>query len=209
MSILAATPQFYTPDDVSSLLAADFTARGINAAVEVGEWDPEQQRGEPRVIVGYGKGRVGEPAGHYQPGAYWIPPGTTGEVARAMLDDAQTFVFTVHAPAVGTTEGAATGARRATDQLKRATFAALRRMMQGPFREAANVDWPKPPAPSDAGGYQGWTYGSVCTFELVLASPILDDAEGVIGVASVSTDSSFLYPDNTSTQPETNSGATA
>ena len=205
----APTPQLYTPDDLAALLSADFSARGIPATVEVGEWDPELHRGEPRVIIGYGRARVGEPAGHYQPGTAWTVPGTTN-VARALLDDAQRFAFIVHAPALRERrERTAAAARRATDQLK---LSHLRRAPSRPRRAVPRAGrrggkWPKAPTPSPD-GYSGWTYGSRCDFEVVFASPILDDANGVIPVTSVSTDTSILFADGGATQPETNAGAT-
>lgn len=204
----ALTAQFYTADDVAAALLADFGARGVSAVVEVGEWDPELRRGEPRVIIGYGRSRVGEPAGHYQPGAVWaVPvPGQPGQsqpglVARAFLDDSQRFTFLIHAPGVGSAEGAATAARRATDQLKRATFAALRRVLASPFREPADVDWPKKDDPRFR-DYEGFVYGSICTFELTLASPILDDSKIVGTAASMTGTASAAFPDGTTTPNE-------
>ncbi len=196
-----ATAQLYTPDDLQALLEADFAARQIEAVVEVGQWDPQASPGEPRVIIGYGDGEMGEPGGHYQPGAMWAPPGTTGEVARAVLDDAQRLTLLIHAPAVGSAEGAARGARRATDGLLRATMAAIRRALGGPFREQAKVRWPKKDDDRFV-DYPGFTYGSVAEVEIVLPSPVLDDAYQTINVTQAGATVQFDYPDGSSTNPE-------
>lgn len=201
MTLVAPAAQFDTPDDVSDILVADFAARGIDAVVEVGEWGPEPDRGTPRVIVGYGKGRVGQPAGHYQPGPMIAPPGTTGQVSSTMLDDAQRFTFLVHAPAHGSGEGVAVAARRATKLLQKYTLAALSRALGGPFREPADVSWP---TNSDArfAEYQGYVYGSICEFELVLASPILDDPFNVIRVTEAASTIEVDFADGSTTPPE-------
>jgi hypothetical protein len=198
---LTPSPQFYTPDDVKAILLADFSTRQIAAVVEVGEWDPEIGRGAPRVLVGYGKGKVGEPGGHYQPGAMWSPPGTSGEVARAMLDDAQRVTFLVHAPAASSAEGNAAAARRATDQLFRATLAALSRAIGGPFREPAEVSWPGKDDERFK-DYEAFVFGSIVEFDLVLASPILDDPFLVINVTEATATMQIEYPDGTLTTPE-------
>jgi hypothetical protein len=204
----ALTPQFWTPDDIRAALLTDFQARGVSAAVEVGEWDPELRRGEPRVIIGYGRGRVGEPAGHYQPGAVWAVPTMPGQapasppqVARAMLDSSQRYSFLIHAPSAGTAEGQAVAARRATDFLLRNTLAALRRALAAPFREAVDVEWPKDDDPRFK-GYAGFVHGSVAIFEIVFASPILDDSKILGTVGSMTGTSSVGFPDGTTTPTE-------
>jgi hypothetical protein len=196
----AATPQLYTPDDVAALLVTDFAARGINAVVEVGEWSPEKNRGAPRVVIGYGHGRVGEPAGHTEPGA-WLQVAGGTDVARALLDDAQRLTLLVHAPAVGSGESAAAGARRATDQLLRQTFRAIRRAMAAPFREPADVDWPKKDDPRFT-EYPGYVYGSVADVELVIASPVLDDALATGTITSAASEGTVII-DGVESSPDT------
>lgn len=191
LASVASTPQLYTIDDLAEVLRKDFAEHGINAVVEVNEWDPEVHRGVARVLLGLGDGKVGEPIAHHaQPGPLWPVAGTGNDgtlpdVARALLDDAQRFTALVHDPGSGSGESVASGARRATDQLKRATFAAIRRRLAAPFREPALVKWPKPSQTTD--GYPVFTYGSVCTFEIVIGSPILDDAmyQRTVGAAIV------------------------
>lgn len=197
---IAATPQLYTIDDLERILREDFAARGISAAVEVNEWDPEIHRGEPRVLLGLGDETIGEPVAHLLgPGPLWPISGTT-DVARSLLDDAQRYTVLVHDPGKGSGESVASGARRATDQLKRATFAAIRRHLAGPFRVPVTVRWPKPAKLKE--GYPAFTYGSVCEFEVTIGSPILDDFLHTGTVASAQTSSSYLI-DGISTPPET------
>lgn len=192
-----ATPQFYTPDDVQAAVAADFAYRGIDAVVEVGDWSPEAGRGEPRVWIDYLDGELLEPAGHYMPGPQLSPPGTTKQIAAPILDDAQVFSISIHAPPTGADEAAAASSRRATDGLLRATFAALRRALGSPFRRPVRVRWPR-----QIDGYEGFVRGSLAVCEVVLASPILDDAFALLTVTSAGTDVEFQYPDGTTTPPE-------
>jgi hypothetical protein len=176
MTASTATPQFYTADDVRALLVDDFAARGINAAVEINEWDPEAQRGEPRVVISYDRGEITEPAGHYQPGAIWSNPGGSTDLSRALLDVGQGFILRIHSPSMtGSSEPAADGARRATDQLVRQTLRALRRSLASPFRRAGSLEWPTKDD-DDVKGYQGFVYGSLCRVRIEFAAPVLDDA---------------------------------
>lgn len=197
---MQAPAQFYTADDISAAVAADFSSHGIAASVEVNEWAPEKHPGEPRVIIDFGDGTIGEPSGHYQPGLQWTVPGTT-DVARALLDDAQGFILWIHAPGVGSSEGAAAAARRATDQLMRQTMRAIRRALSAPFVQQARVRWPAAPA-TDEGSYPAWVKGSLARVEIVLTSPILDDAFTVINVTEAGTATSFAFPDGSTTPPE-------
>lgn len=105
----------------------------------------------------------------------WTQRRATSDLARPMLDDAQTYTLSIHAPAPSGVADAnrAVSAQDATDQLKRLTMGAIRRQLAGPFRVAARVRWPKrfPEWPA-------FVHGSVCVVDLVLASPILDDFAG-------------------------------
>lgn len=191
------TPQLYTADDVQTLLAGDFGARGIAATVEVGEWDPELHRGEPRVIVDFGDGELGETAAHDSPGAIWPVAGST-DVARAILDDAQRFVLWIHAPPVGSGEGGAAAGRRATDQLLRQTARAIRRAMAAPFREKARLTWPRKDDP-ELVGYPGFVRGTLCRVDILLVSPVLDDALATGVVTAAELDASVVIDGNAST----------
>lgn len=200
------TPQLYTPDDLSAAIVSDFKARAIAIVVEVGEWNPELHRGAPRIVIDFGDGDIGEPAAqHYTPGAWWPVTGTT-KVARVLLDDAQRFVLWIHAPAVSTPEGEAAAARRATDQLLRQTMRAIRRNMASPFRVAAKVRWPTKDDPATR-DYPGFVRGSLCRVEILLASPILDDAFAVGTVTGVQFSDQVILG-GVAAPPETSSEST-
>lgn len=198
----APTPQFYTPDDVKAVLDADFGARGISAVVEVGEWDPEAARGEPRVIIDYGDGEIGEPVANLDgPGALTtVPGGGSTDVARAILDDGQRFILWIHASAATSAEGAAAAGRRATDQLMRQTMRAIRRNMAAPFREKARLRWPDTGDPMVA-AYPGYVRGTLARVEVLLASSIADDAFAT-GIATVSELDASVIIDGTASTPE-------
>lgn len=171
-----ATQQLYTPDDLVAALVADFQARQISAVVEVGEWSPEVRRGEPRVIIDFGDGEIGEPVANLDgPGAVSTVPGSTTSVARQLLDDEQLFILWIHAPGVGSGEGAGVAGRRATDLLKRQTMAAIRRNQAAPFRKRARVTWPSKDDPQVA-AYPAFVRGTLARVEVALPSAILDDA---------------------------------
>ncbi len=90
---IVATPQLHTARDLKVAIDADLSARGIHAAIEVGAWAPELLRGEPRVTIELGDGTIGEPRGHYRPGAWWAvsPTGSSISAVVATLDVASTI----------------------------------------------------------------------------------------------------------------------
>ncbi len=180
-----ATPQLRTAYDLQDVLRADFLDHRLAVAVEVGEWDPELLRGQARVMIKLGKGGVGEPSGHYQPGAWWPVRGSTTQIARPMLDLGQHYVLRIHAPAPssGSDANSARGANEATDQLLRQTLAAIRRRLSAPFREVASVDWPE-----KIEGYPAFVHGSLAVVDIMIPSPILDDAVGLAHAVGSSTD---------------------
>lgn len=193
----AATPQLRTAYDLRDAIAANLDERRIPAIVEVGEWDPELLRGQARVMISLEDGTIGEPAGHYQPGAWWPVEGE--RVARPLLDDAQGYALRIHAPAPssGPDANAARGAHLATDLLMRATMAALRRQLAAPFRGPARVRWPK-----KIEGYAAFVRGSLCEVSVVVGSPILDDAMPLLEGDTLIVDSAFVWSDGTTTPPE-------
>jgi hypothetical protein len=198
---MSATQQLYTAYDVQAVLTTDFTARGVNCVVEVGEWSEEFQRGEPRVMITMGRGKIAEPGGHYQPGAWWPVPNTVSDVARPLLDDVQRYVLTMHAPPPPSTgESMPAAGLRATDQLMRTVLSALRRQLAGPFREAADVEWVS--RDELAKRYPSFVYGSLVRVEVVVASPILDDAYTLVEGTETCT-AMTLNMNGTITAPET------
>lgn len=103
----------------------------------------------------------------------WTQRRATGDVARPLLDNAQSYRLSIHVPSppdVASANRPAT-AQDATDQLMRATMVAIRRQLAAPFRATAKVNWPK-----RIEGYDAFVYGSLCVVDLVIGSPILDDA---------------------------------
>ncbi len=195
---IPATPQLYTADDLADVIRKDITDHGINAAVEVGEWDVEIKRGEPRVMILYGTGTIGEPGGSYAGGGNSYPVRDSTNVARPLLDDAQIYTLRIHAPGpTSNGDGAARSARKATDALKRAVTGAIRRNLAAPFREPARVRWP------DDAKYAAFVKGSLCEVEILIPSYTLDDAKSVGVGAGTSTAVSFVLADGTTTPAET------
>lgn len=196
--LIIPAPPLFVRDDLRAIIEADFAARGISAVVECGEWSPEVKRGASRVVIGLGDFRVTNPDGHHQPGAVVNIEGTN-DVARVMLDDVQTFRIWVHAPGKGTGEAVAKAAERATMSLKRLTIAAIRRYHAAPFREDISGTWPKP----SEKGYEGYVHGSVCMFDLAIATGILDDPLTVAATTQIETETTANFPDGANTPAET------
>lgn len=174
--MITPAPPLYTPDDLEAAIKADFAARGIAAAIEVGEWTPETKRGEPRVVIAAGDFEATEPQGHHQPGPQPLP-GSTDE-ARPLLDFGAAFTLWVHAPGSGRTEATGAAARRATVELVRLTLAALRRVHAGPLRGPVRGRFLRPDEIGEtpqAGAYAAYTLGSVAQFTVTMPTPIFDD----------------------------------
>lgn len=90
---IVRTPQLHSASQLAAAIRADFLDRGIPAAVEIGEWSPEVLRGAPRVIIEIADGKIGQPAGHWQPGLQ-VRVNETPEVIGpvvATLDPASTI----------------------------------------------------------------------------------------------------------------------
>lgn len=270
LSPIVATPQLYTEGDLRAIIDADLLARGIPCAVQVGEWDAELTRGLPSCFILVGDEVLGEPAGHYQPGAWWpvnatvsapvvtlnpastvhptVTPSVTGgptssgnvlvtfttggatgagslavyalsldggassstyplgdrstievlgmvvdlgvgvvtagdsiafvlttEAAAPILDDEAAYVLRIHSPAAPGIDSGAVEAQRATDALKRAILAAVRRALGAPFRRDVRVTWPRV-----VPGYPAFVYGSLCEATITIASPVLNDKRPLV-----------------------------
>lgn len=96
-AVVAATPQFRTARQLRAAIEADFVREGVDAVVEIGEWQPDAiGRGRPRVMITFADGIIGEPGGHYQPGlAVGVnsTPSSIGAVV-ATLDPSSTITHT-------------------------------------------------------------------------------------------------------------------
>ncbi len=194
-----ATPQLRTAYDLQDVLRADFLDHRLAVAVEVGEWDPEMLRGQARVMITLEDGTIGQPTGHYQPGAWW--PVDATHVARPILDNAQGYLLRIHAPAptAGADANSARGAHLATDQLLRQTAAAIGRQIAATLRAPIRVHWPK-----SMPDYPAFVHGSMCEAHLIVGSPILDDKVILGSADELQVVSSFLFPDGSETSTSTN-----
>lgn len=187
----AGTPppaQFRTIDDVKRLLDRDFAANAIDAVVEVNEWDPENRRGAPRVVVSYGDFSFASPSGAEGPGAHMPIPDGSGDVGRPILDDLSSFHIWIHDPGGGIGEGIAEGARTATKALLQQTMRAIRESIAAPFREPPRGKWPKPGETPP--GYPAFTWGSLVEVDVMLPSPILGGRFHVVALGSIEIDDS-------------------
>jgi hypothetical protein len=189
---IATTKQLYTAVDLAAVISADLEARGVPCVVEVGEWDPEKMRGEPRCMIAFLDGSFGEPAGHYHPGAWWPIDTTPGAetVAAPLLDDAERFLLRIHAPAAPGMDSGAAAAHAATKELVRQVMAAVRRPHASPFRGSAPYRWP-----TSIPGYPAFPHGSLCEVTLTLASPVFDDKKPLVTATQIDIESSIVFGD--------------
>jgi hypothetical protein len=163
-----AAPTIFVVDTLRTTIWTDLQGRGIAAEILIGEWEDEKHRGQPRVVIGLDAFEIGEPGGHYQPGAAW-PVGST-QVARALGEDVESYSIWVHgiAPAGTPPDQVARASRIATKELVHATWAAIRRAHGGMFRARGRGQWI-----NEVRGE--FVYGALARFTLTIADPVLDD----------------------------------
>lgn len=185
-----APRQFHTIDDIARLLRDDFAANAIGAVVEVSEWNPQWHQGEPRVVLGLGDFTYVPPAGTDQPGAGIPIPDGSGDVGRAILDKLSHITVWVHNQGQDDGNGAAEGARRATEDLLDNTVRALREALTAIFREPPKGTWPSPDKMPE--GYPAFIFGSFVSFSFVLAKPIIGGRLHVGTIASLTATDSVI-----------------
>lgn len=200
--------QVFAVDDFRDAIASDLAARGTAPDVLVGEWNTSQLYGAPRVVVGIGPFLLEDPAGMRLQGADIaidkppIDPLNPGayqpdEVASPILSRTQTYQVWVHSVAASTVDPAVAivETRRATTALLDKTLAAIRRSLHGLV-----FGWTPGKVLSEERA--DFVYGSVVTFGVVIAVPILGDAME-LGASTESQTTTQADIDGTLTPAET------